>query len=441
MKSNKLILGAKYMEKLKKFILCGIILIIALNIVACNKPKEEIKVTELTGKINIWVTKENKPVLEYEAGLFTEKHPKVKINIVNQDSSEIEKSYADAKQNKGKLPDIITLNDCSISKFINKYKNELMEVSVISGFKKGQFIAKQINNVSVKNNVYALPWYVNPTVAVYREDILNASKLKAEDIKTWEQFSDAGKNLSASGGKGMLSLSSFKSGVLYNAGINQLGINYFNENGKLDLLDKTNVKPAAAFYNMYQSKIFYDDSKDGGELSAFANGNIAAMICDINMLNSIEKNYPSLKGKLNVEKLPAFEEGGSRGAVSYGSNLTALKGTVNNKAAIDFMKFLTMDSGLAVNEYKKFGLVASNSALWENKYYSKKSVFYNNQKLGEIAVDDVENLKEYKYSDDYEAINASMLSSLVDSAVNNKSLNDSILNLEKAYGNSGVLQK
>lgn len=425
------------MKKLKKFILCCIILTITPSVIACNKPKEEKKVAELKGNITVWVTKEDSSALEYAAGLFMKKHTKVKINILTKDSSDIDKNYAEAA-NK---PDIITLNDYDALTFINKHEDELLEVSAISGFKKEQFISKQINNVLIKSKAYAIPWYVNPIIAVYRDDILKESKLAAEDIKTWEQFSDTGKNLFASNGKGMLSMNSLKNGILYDAGINELGINYFNENGKLDLLDKTNIKPASVIYNMYQSKIFYDESRNGGELEAFASGNIMSLICDINTLNSIEKEYPLLKGKLEVEKLPAFEEGGNRSAVSYGSNLAASKATVNNKAAVDFIKYLTMDSSLAVNEFKKFGYVSSNSKLWENESYNKKNEFYDNEALGKVAVDDVEGIKDVKYSDNFKEINDSILGGVIDSATANKSLNDSILNIEKNYENSSTLQK
>lgn len=426
------------MKKIKNVILGVIVLILASSIIACDKPKEEKKVVELNGKITVWVSKEDDSVLIYAASLFMKKHPKVKIEIEAKAGSEFDKNFADAKQAKQKLPDIITLNDINVAKFINKHENQLMEVSSVSGFSKDAYISGQITNSSVKNKIYALPWYVNPTVAVYREDLLKASNLKSEDIKTWEQYNDIGKDKYVSNGKGMLALSSLKDGELYNAGLSQLGINYYDENGKLDLLNKTNIRPAAVYYDMYQSKIFYDDSKDGGELQAFSNGNVISLLCDINTLYNIEKKYPALSGKLDVEKLPAFEEGGNRNAISYGTNILAMKGTVNNKAAVEFMKFLTMDGSLAAEEFKKYGYIASDSRLWENDAYFKKSAFYGNEALGKITVDVAEGLKDVKYSEDYETINTSMLSSLVDSATSNKSLNDSILNLEKTYENASI---
>lgn len=424
------------MKKVKKVLLVCIILIMASSVIACNKPKQEQKKpAELKGKVTIWVLNEDESVLTYAAGMFQKKNPKVKIDVVSKAGSDLETNFTEAVQNKSKLPDIVTLNDYSISKFINKNENELLEVSAVSGFNKEMFISEQIHNATVKNKIYALPWYVKPMVIVYRNDLLKTLNVNSEDIKTWEQFSDIWKDKFASSGKGMLSLSCLKSGVLYNAGVNQLGINYLNDSGKIDLLSKSNIKPADNFYSMYQSKIFYDDSKDGGELESFVKGNVLSLICDVNTLSNIEKKYPALKGKLDVEKLPAFEEGGNRDVISYGTNLLASKTTVNNKAAVDFMKFLTMDAGFASDQFKKYGYVTSNSRLWNNQPYFNKNTFYNNESLGRIAVDEAQGLKDVQYPEDFGIINDSVLKNLVDSSINNKSLNDSMLNFQKTYEN------
>lgn len=429
------------MGKAKKLFVFCIIFIMSVSMVSCGKASEPKKVSEISGKINIWATKDQETVLNDEANTFKQKNGKVKINItVFNNSDDIDKAILAVADKSEDLPDMITSQDIDLHKIVDKYEKNLLEVSSISGFKKTSFSSSQIYNDTVNDKIYAIPWYTDPLFMVYREDIFNALGVKSEDIKTWQEFSDVGKDKFISNSKYMLALNSFRNSMLYNAGLNQLSVNYYNKDGKLDLLNNSNIKPAVNFYNIYQNKLFYDESKGNGEINSFLNGNTVALLSNIKTLTEIETKYPELKGKLNVEKLPAFEEGGNRNVIGCGTDIVPFKVAANNSAAIEFIKYLTMDKSNAVNEFKKYSYIASNIDIMTDTVFYKKSEFYNKKSIGQMAIDEVAGLRKVTYSKDFGKIRGYMLNTLVDSAVNNKSLNDSVLNLQKSLNNDTTLK-
>lgn len=429
-------LGAGIMKKTKNFIIGCIIVIMAASMISCGKNNEKKEVKELSGKINIWVPKDEEAVLTYAATAFKQKNPQVQINITVLNSDEVDKNLSSAIEKNEKLPDIITSEDVNLPIIIKKYQKKLLDVSSISGFKKSAFNTSQINNATLNNKLYAMPWYTDPLFIVYREDLFNALNIKSEDIKTWQQFNDIGKDKFIPNGKYMLPLNSFKNSLLYSAGLKQLAVNYLNKDGKVDLLYNFNNKPAITFYNLYQNKLFYDESKDNGEINSFINGNIVSLLCDINTLNGIESKYPNLKGKLNIEKLPSFEEGGNRDTISSGTNIVALKAVANNEAAMEFIKYLTMNTSNATDEFKKYGYISSNKDILTDSIFYKKSEFYNKKSIGNMAIDEMLGLKNINYSENFAKIRDNMLNELVQNATSNTSLNDSVLKLQENIDNN-----
>lgn len=402
----------------------------SIGSVSCSKTTETTKVNTLKGKVNIWTSKYDESALMDAIALFKKQHPDVQINVTAMDSSALETNFSAKPQDKNTLPDLVTMNIFDNQKFLDKFSSKFLEVSSLSKFKKDSFVGGQISNGTISNKIYSLPWYENPIFIIYREDLLKASNFKAEDIKTWNQYKDIGASIFTSTGKGMLSMDYFNNGDIYNYGYNELGISYYDKDSKVNLLTDYNNRLCNTINNMYINKVFFDDSKNCDKTNSFIKGNTMSLISDLSTIKDIENRHPNLKGKLIVEKLPAFEEGGNRNAISYGSNIMALKATANNGAALEFMEFLSMNSEYALNEYNKFGNMTSNETLYTDKTYYKQDNFYLDKSLGRIAVDEVEGLRDVYYPKDFDKIRDSIVNSIIDCSTNNKNLTESITNLQ-----------
>ena len=413
---------------MKKIIVFSIMVAMFLALVSCNNgtTSQTKKVVQLTGTVNIWTSAEDEAMLSEGAAEFNKLNPKVKINIKTMDTNSEASALTSAIQNKSDLPDIITMNTYNCGHFIDKFQNYLLDVSSISGFKSDSFVKSSINNGYINNKYYAIPWYVSPTYVVYREDLLGSYGIKAEDIKTWDDIVDLEGSKIKQTGKGIFPLSYFKSGTYYLDAYNELAINYFDKNNKATLLNDDSMKVYNTINNMYFNNVFYDDSKDGNEINSFVKGDTLGLVCDLKTLKDIESKYENLKGKLDVEKLPGFEPGGNRDVIGSGSNILTLKGSSNNKAAIVFMKYLSMNSKYALTEFNNFGRLSAYNNLYKEQSYFSTDGYYGNKSLGRIAIDEANGARDVEYPKKFQFIETSIANAITDCALNKKSLSDSI---------------
>ncbi len=431
------------MNRMRKITTILILIIMSISVSSCTQNTKQVTNNDnsvLKGEVTIWASNRDATLLNDEAKLFKKKNPKVDVNIEVSDINTIEDKLSKNLKDKSKLPDIMTLEDKDVPTIVDKFKDNLLDAASTSVFKSNGYIKYQIYNSTYNGKVYAFPWYVDPVFMVYREDILEGLNIKSEDIKYWSQYLNVGANPAVkAAGKGMLSIDYFNNSVLYNIGIHQLGINYFNSSDKVDL--ENSIKPAQLLQDSYNSKILYDDSKCGGKLNAFANGNTMSLACDLSTLYDIQNKYPGLNGKLNVEKMPAFEPGGNRAVVEFGENIIGLKNASQNKAAMAFIKYVTTDDENSSLEFEKYGYVTSNVSAYDNIKLYNTSSFYKNQSLGRIAIDQVNGLPDVKYNKYFTQIRDTLQNTIISSSVSNGDLKQNIYNVQNNFETSNTTTK
>lgn len=415
---------------MKKIIIILTIVFMSISLVSCDAKSKNSSVEEIKGKVNILTTDANEALINDAIVLFKKKYPNIDVNISTLAEDKFEDNLSNNLKEKINLPDIVVVRDKNVSVIINKFESSFLDASSIPQFNKDIFIKNQINNSTYKNKIYAVPLYVEPTFMLYREDILGSLNIKSEDIKTWQQYIDIGINAVKSNGKLMLSSDYLNNGTIYDLALSQLGANYFNKDKKIDLLNEKAVRAAALLNNIYNSKISQDNNGNIDKIQSFVRGDTVSLICNLSTLYNIQNKYPDLSGKLKAEKIPAFEQGGNRDTINFGDNLMLLKTSKNNSAALEFTKFLSSNVELSTYEYTRYGFMSSNINSYSDDSFYKKNIFYNNENLGRMAIDEISGLRNMQYSYDFNVIRNKVLQTIIDTSVNGKPLNDSLYNLQ-----------
>ncbi|SMC28830.1 ABC-type glycerol-3-phosphate transport system, substrate-binding protein [Clostridium acidisoli DSM 12555] len=430
------------MNKMRRMLIIGMLAISSVWITSCKQNKQEItsnnKPNELSGKVNVWGSTRDSELLGKEVAIFKKKYPKVEINVTNSDINSIKDNLSKNLKNKTDVPDIISLEDTDVPSMVKSFKDNLIDAENVSDFKSDSYIKYQIYNSTYGNKIYAFPWYVDPVFVAYRQDILGTLNVKSGDIKYWSEYLNVGTGPVKAAGKAMLSMDYFNNSRLYNIGMRQLGLNYFDDNDKLDLEDS--IKPSELVVNSYNNKILYDDSKKLSDVQNFGDGNTLSIVSDLSTLRDIENKYTNLKGKINVEKMPAFEAGGNRDVVEFGENLMALKNASKNKAAMEFIRFLTTSDENDSLLFDNYGYLTSNTLKYANiKFYNTDS-FYN-KKLGKIAINESNNLVNVKYNEYFLQIKDMVQNATIDSATSNKDLKQNIYSVQNTIETSNIIDK
>lgn len=433
------------MKIIKKVAVVFISIITIIGISGCslnstvknNSTKNNGKQAQLKGKVNIWVSSRDINILNTEASLFKKKYPNVTVNIISVDTAAVKDNLSKISDSSN-LPDFITLQDIDVPSAYKNLKDKIINIDNLS-LKSDSYIKYQSSNNTFNSKNYAIGWYVDPLFMIYREDILNSLNVKSEDIKTWDKYINIGSNQVKSIGKSMLSKDYFNDGSLYAAGINQLGINYFNSNNQLEL--ENSIKPAQLVLNSYNGKILGDDTNGQGRISDFVNGKTVSILCDLPTIYSIEHQYPNLNGKIAVEKLPAFEPGGNRDVVNFGENIMCFKKAASNQAALTFIKFITSSSDSVKMEFKNYGYITSDVSMYSaNSDFYKKDKFYGNKSLGRIAIDEANGFINAAYNEHFETIKDTLYSNILNSITSNKDLKQTIYEVQNSLQNSNNIK-
>ncbi|AGK95363.1 ABC transporter substrate-binding protein [Clostridium pasteurianum] len=425
---------------MKKIIIILVVVFMSMSLVSCDTKSKNSSVEEIKGKVNIWTTDANEALINDAMVLFKKKYPHVYVNISTLAEDKLEDNLSNSLKEKVNLPDIVVVRDKNVPVIINKFEGSFLDASSISQFNKDIFIKNQINNNTYKNKVYAVPLYVEPTFMLYREDILGGLNIKSEDIKTWQQYIDIGVNPVKSNGKLMLSSDYFNNGAIYDLALRQLGVSYFNKDKKIDLLNEKAVKAADLLNNIYNSKISQDDKESTDKIQSFVRGDTVSLLCNLSTMYNIQNKYPDLSGKLKAQKIPAFEQGGNRDNINFGDNLMLLKTSENNSAALEFTKFLSSNEELSAYEYTRYGFMSSNINSYSDDSFYKKNIFYNNENIGRMAIDEILGLRNMQYSYNFNIIRNKVLQTIIDTSINGKPLNDSLYNLQTSLEQTDELK-
>ena len=145
-----------------------------------------------TGKIIVWAKNENYKYIQDVAEAYMENIKGVKITVNKYDDED----YNDL-ENVSKLnncPDIVCLDSEELNDLINK-DIELKNVDSLISKNSSYFSERMIQEVTSEEDNKAIPFTTNPIVMYLRQDMLKEYGYDCDDIKTWNDFINMGKDI------------------------------------------------------------------------------------------------------------------------------------------------------------------------------------------------------------------------------------------------------
>ena len=172
-------------------VICAIIVLIVFGgVIFINDKKKQM------GTIIIWADEDEYDYINTVAQQFIMENEDFDIEIekINSENykEEIEKAISEDK-----IPDIIEMDSQEILEFNNNYKNKLSiyNCEEIIMDNKDEFNKRSIQDVTIDNNMMAVPYTMNPLVLYLRQDMLKDYNYLPEDIKTWDDLISIGKDI------------------------------------------------------------------------------------------------------------------------------------------------------------------------------------------------------------------------------------------------------
>jgi ABC-type glycerol-3-phosphate transport system substrate-binding protein len=345
-----------------------------------NKPKDE-----LEGSITIWASKDNVSLLNLSAYNFNKLHSSSVVKIVETGSNELFDKLQLSVISKENLPDLICIGDEEVQRLLKANSNDFKDTG--DDIKKENYLKYKTDNLTFDGKIYGYPVSSRPVVMLYRSDIYKSAGLKTEYIKTWQDYMEAGRSVVEKSGKPFVLLP-FEDEKLYRTFLNQLGGSYFDREGKIE------VNSQRAFRVLEMMKRLQTSGASKGvrdfeeAVQLFKKEEATSILASTDQIRKLYKDAPELKEKLQVMRLPAFEEGGNQASSISGSNLILMKETKNKKLAQEFAKF-TSENRDNLNSYiNELGEVPAYTYYNDEKGFGDKSLLELSEEVYSISYTD-----------------------------------------------------
>lgn len=283
-----------------------------------------------------------------------------------------------ALQSGSGAPDMV---DIELSKYplFLKGTPQLVPMNEYVEKEKSQFIMSRFDIYSKDDNYYGVPFHVGASVIYYNTEILEAAGVDYMDIKTWDDYVEAGLKVKAATGKPMVTLESTDVWSVWPL-LAQSGGDFFDENGKCIVDQPQDVKVFQFLYDMvWDSEIAM--ASPGGfhhseEYYGFMNdGGAASIWMPMWYMGRFTDYMPDLEGKIVVAPMPEWSDGGFKSAGMGGTGTSVTNQSENAQLAQDFLYFAKMTKEANVKLWEELGFDPPRWDVWDDPRMNASNKF------------------------------------------------------------------
>ena len=257
-----------------------------------------------------------------------------------------------------------------------------------------QLVSSLQNNYTYQGKVYGIQTDVNPVQLYYRDDIFKDAGI-VTPIKTWDDYTAAGKLLKQKTGKSMIAIETTDYDV-WTPLMLQYGCNFFDTSGKVTLGSDQCHKAFRLLVSFVQDSKIAIPAPGGDQYNptfwgAYGKGDVASIWGASWMLSILEGFVPDLKGKWKAQPLPNAPPDAPWDTSTVGGNAMVITNQSKNAdVAWDFIKWIVTEKPLpdAV-----FG-VPNNQKLWSDPVFQKPIDYLGGQVIGQLWLDQTKTLME-----------------------------------------------
>lgn len=398
----------------------------------CTKKVEPQTQTVKTveGNLEIWSTKNTAKALRAAVDNFKQKYPQVEVKILDMEEADIYHKIEVGSTDKTSLPDIAMIEDYRVQYIVKNYPQLFSEVGDILGSDKDKFIKNKLDAVTVDGKMYAVPFEAAPVLMFYRKDLFDKAGINTENIKTWDDYIEAGKKVVKISNQKLIPLTT-TTDESYRLLLNQLNTSYFDKDGKVILNSEKSQKVLELMMKLYGNGLVYSyDSKDS-LMNSIKNGNVASAMLGTNNVDFFMNSIPEQKGKWAIMKLPAFEPGGNQSVISEGNNFAIISSSKNKKLAGEFCKFAAVDSETESFNLKNHSLLSSYIPSYDEKIFLEPNEYFNNEKLWFLTRELSKQIPSIYYTKNYEYVSNAAINAENRIIVKNEDMNKVLDELQK----------
>lgn len=358
---------------IKKLVIGAVTMASVVALAACGKgnSSDSAKNSDGSTDLTFWTFVDGQGTFfKNAAKSWNKSHPKQKINLkvsVLPFDQENQKLTVALKSGSG-APDIV---DVELGQAAIQLKGDNPQYySLNSALKpyRANLQKSRLDNFTKNGKTYGLDYHVGTVVTYYNKDIMKAAGVDYTKIKTWADYTAAGKKVKEKTGKYMNELE-YSAMFQLDSMVAQQKSDYYNKDGKVDL-NNAAVKRALQMQQdwIYKDKIArtaVGGSIDNDQFFAEMNkGNVASVTMPSWYMQRMVAHMPKLKNKIAIEPMPVFKQGDYRTAGGGGTGTMVTNQASNKKLAAKFVVWAKASKNQAYKIWENLGFDPVRTDIW-----------------------------------------------------------------------------
>ena len=284
---------------------------------------------DLSGEITITAWNSSYTAIVEGADRFMEMHPEAKITV--EQVADNTKLFTQLTTGTG-VPDIMQFQNRDDLTAFDKYAGSFLDISDLMAKYEKDLVPAVIPLLKDGDTWLAAPWDVAPAMLFYRTDIFEECGVNPEDIKTWDDYIEAGKVINEkTNGKTKImgfdynGTSSFDMPLII---FYEQGGSFFDESGNVQFNSDAVTTAFGIFQKMIDEDIAMNLPNEWTDrITALANDSLCTVPYGVWFAGTLKENLADQAGKWSCIPLPAVEEGGNNQVNSGGSTVMVSSST------------------------------------------------------------------------------------------------------------------
>ncbi|WP_235828912.1 ABC transporter substrate-binding protein [Anaerosacchariphilus polymeriproducens] len=303
---------------------------------------------------------------------WNQEHPdkKVKLVLSNLSYDDMHNKLSLALESKEGAPDVV---DIELGKFPAFMVGEvgLRDLTdVIEPYKKS-IVKSRLDIYSKEGKIYGLPTHVGATVAFYNTDLLKTAGINYEDIKTWDDFKEAGVKYYKATGKSFATIETTAQWMI-NLMLAQKGGDYLKEDGSLNVNNEIMAEVLEYIKGMQDTGAFSvipGGQPDNEEAyPCYNNGEYAVQIMPFWNTSRFVNYMTDLAGKVAIAPTPVWKTSDKEFAsIGGGGTGTAIVASGKHAdLAAEVMAYIKLSEEANKEVWNVLGFDPVNTEVWSD---------------------------------------------------------------------------
>lgn len=238
---------------------------------------------------------------------------------------------------------------------------------------------------TTRGRIFGIPHDVHPVMLAYRRDLVEKLGIDVERLRTWDEFVEVGRRVTAPGKRFMMELPPEGLSVM-EVMLFQRGGGYFDAQGNCTLDNEIAVETMRYYAPLVAGKGRIGNDLGGGQIftRALEDGYYLFMVAPDWRTKVIEQDVPKVAGRMALTPLPAFSPGGRRTSTWGGTMIGITKRCADPDLAWELIMHLYLNKEALAEQFRGTNILPPARDLWDHPAYDELRPFWSNQPLGRL---------------------------------------------------------